>query len=187
MQNSLEPRCQIENGLEKGKQIMTERKATDVQKRKYEKFIKHELSKESAAFLNQLIQYSGLEISEIGVNWGVTVLPDAMTVIRVNIGNYEFARVTQSESGEEGQVMLCVKGKPQLPVLHPTSLSWRKSGFKALDDDFAMFMTLGRDSTKVLGMKKIQAGIREGAKSRMKRGLPNPNWHNPMTEELIAE
>jgi hypothetical protein len=166
---------------------MTERVATDVQKRKYEKFNKHELSGESIEFLKQLIQSSGLDISEIGVSWGVTVMPSPETMLRVNIGNYEFARVSHSKSGGDGRVMICVKGEPQLPVLIPGSLSWVKSGFKALNDDFAVFVTLGRDSTKVLGMKKIQAGSRDGAKSRMSRDLPNSNWHNPMTEELIAE
>ena len=166
--------------------IMAKQEATDVQKRKYEKFIKHELSEESIKFLNQLIQFSGLNISEIGVSWGVTVMPDAETLIRVNIGNYEFSRVSHSKSWGDGRVMVCVKGEPRLPVLIPGSLSWVKSGFKALDEDYAMFMTLGKDSAKVLGMKKLQPSIRKGAESRMLRDLPNPNWHNPMTEALIV-
>ena len=78
-------------------------------------------------------------------------------------------------------------GKPRLPVLLPKSLVVRKSGFKLLVDDFAMYMTLGKDSSKMLGMKNIQAAIHQGAKSRMQRDLPNPNWHNPMTEGLIAK
>lgn len=166
---------------------MSKRDATDVQLRKFEKFKSHELSDESVRFLNHLIQSSHLDVSDIGVSWGVTVMPDAQTVIRVNIGNYEFARVSQSKSGGDGRVMVCIKGNPRLPVLVPDSLSWVKSGFKDLDEDYALFMALGRDSTKVLGMKKLQPCIQDGAKSRMKKGLPNPNWHNPLTEELIAK
>ena len=177
----------MKNGLQEGTMIMTKREATDVQKRKYEKFINHEFKDESVEFLNQIIEYSELKFSDIGITWGVTVMPDAKTLIRVNIGNYEFVNVSQSKSGEECRVLICVKGKPRLPVLIPKSLSVRKSGFKLLVDDFAMYMTLGKDSAKMLGMKDIQAAIREGAKSRMKKGLPNSNWHNPMTEELIAE
>lgn len=165
---------------------MAKREATDVQKHKYEKFNKHELSKECVSFLNQLIQSSGLNIFEIGVVWGVTVMPDAETLMRINIGNYEFARVSHSKTWSDGRVMICIKGEPRLPVLIPASFSWRKSGFKALDEDYALFMALGRDSTKVLGMKKLQPSIRNGAESRMLRGLPNSNWHNPMTEELIS-
>ena len=164
---------------------MAEQVATDIQKRKYEKFINHELKDESVVFLNQVIEYSGLKLSDIGITWGVTAMPDAKTLIRLNIGNYEFVNVSQSKAGEECRVLICVKGKPQMPVLIPKSLSVHKSGFKLLDDDFAMYMTLGKDSAKMLGMKNIQAGILEGAKSRMKKGLPNPNWHNPMTESLI--
>jgi hypothetical protein len=167
--------------------IMAKQEATDVQKRKYEKFIKHELSEETIKFLNGLIQSSGLNISEIGVSWGVTVMPDAETMMRVNIGNHEFARVSHSKSWGDGRVMICVMGEPRLPVLIPASLSWRKSGFKALDEDYAMFMTLGKDSAKVLGMKKLQPSIRKGAESRMLRDLPNSNWHNPMTEALIVK
>ena len=167
--------------------IMTKREATDVQKRKYEKFLNHEFKDESVEFLNQIIEHSELKFSDIGITWGVTVLPDAKTLIRVNIGNYEFVNVSQSKSGEECRVLICVKGKPRLPVLIPKSLSVRKSGFKLLVDDFAMYMTLGKDSSKMLGMKNIQAAILQGAKSRMLRDLPNPNWHNPMTEKLITK
>ena len=166
---------------------MAKQEATDVQKRKYEKFIKHELREEAIKFLNELIQSSCLNITEIGVSWGVTVMPDAKTLIRINIGNYEFANVSQSKPGEDGRVLICVMGKPRLPVLLPKSLVVRKSGFKLLVDDFAMHMTLGKDSSKMLGMKNIQAAILQGAKSRMQRDLPNPNWHNPMTEGLIAK
>ena len=166
---------------------MTKREATDVQKRKYEKFLNHEFKDESVEFLNQIIEHSELKFSDIGITWGVTVLPDAKTLIRVNIGNYEFVNVSQSKSGEECRVLICVKGKPRLPVLIPKSLSVRKSGFKLLVDDFAMYMTLGKDSSKMLGMKNIQAAILQGAKSRMLRDLPNPNWHNPMTEKLITK
>ena len=167
--------------------IMTKREATDVQKRKYEKFINHEFKDESVEFLNQIIEYSELKFSDIGITWGVTVMPDAKTLIRVNIGNYEFVNVSQSKSGEECRVLICVKGKPRLPVLIPKSLSVGKSGFKLLVDDFAMYMTLGKDSSKMLGMENIQAAILHGAKSRMLRDLPNPNWHNPMTEKLITK
>ena len=167
--------------------IMAKREATDVQKRKYEKFINHEFKDESVEFLNQIIEYSELKFSDIGITWGVTVMPDAKTLIRVNIGNYEFVNVSQSKSGEECRVLICVKGKPRLPVLIPKSLSVRKSGFKLLVDDFAMYMTLGKDSSKMLGMENIQAAILHGAKSRMLRDLPNPNWHNPMTEKLITK
>ena len=177
----------MKNGLQEGTMIMTKREATDVQKRKYEKFINHEFKDESVEFLNQIIEYSELKFSDIGITWGVTVMPDAKTLIRVNIGNYEFVNVSQSKSGEECRVLICVKGKPRLPVLIPKSLSVGKSGFKLLVDDFAMYMTLGKDSSKMLGMKNIQAAILQGAKSRMLRDLPNPNWHNPMTEKLITK
>ena len=36
---------------------MAEQVATDIQKRKYEKFINHELKDESVVFLNQVIEY----------------------------------------------------------------------------------------------------------------------------------
>ena len=166
---------------------MTKREATDVQKRKYEKFINHEFKDESVEFLNQIIEYSELKFSDIGITWGVTVMPDAKTLIRVNIGTYEFVNVSQSKSGEECRVLICVKGKPRLPVLIPKSLSVGKSGFKLLVDDFAMYMTLGKDSSKMLGMKNIQAAILQGAKSRMLRDFPNTNCHNPMTEKLITK
>jgi len=159
---------------------------TDVQREKYNKFLSHELKDPSVAFLNEIIQASGLLTSEIGKTWGVTLFPDAKTILRINIGNWEFARVNWDNDRKQAIVMFFVIGEPRMGLLTPVSV-YVVPGFETIDNDFGVCMNLGSDMTRMLGKKSIKSGLQKSVATRSKKGMPNSKWHNPLSEQLIIK
>jgi len=161
--------------------------ATEPQKKKFAQFMESELRVECTDFLNQLIKIADLALDDIGKTWGVTVCVDKETLLRVNIANWEFARVFYNKKLTRNQAMICVIGKPKMSISLPVSMIVMK-GFEAIDNQFTVWVNLGKDSRKTLANKKIAESARLAVKAvtSKRRGLPNPNWHNPLIETLIS-
>ena len=157
---------------------------TDVQLEKYNTFLNHELKDLNVAFLNEIIPASGLLMAEIGKTWGVSLFPDAQTILRINVGNWEFARVNWNNDQKQAIVMFFVIGEPRIGLLTPVSV-YVVPGFETINNDFGVCMNLGSDAIRMLGKKAIKSGLQESVKMRSKKGMPNSKWHNPLSEQLI--
>lgn len=161
--------------------------ATEPQKKKFAQFVDSELKDDCVVFLNQLIKVAGLSLDGLGTIWGVTVCVDKETLLRVNVANWEFARVFYNKKLLRNQAMISVIGKPKSSISLPFSVIVMK-GFEAIENQFTIWVNLGKDSTKTLANRKIAESAGKSVEAMMaeRRGLPNPNWHNPLTNSLIT-
>jgi len=161
--------------------------ATEVQRKNFGKFMSSDLKDECVNFLNQLIDVAALPLDDLGKTWGVTVCVDKETLLRVNVANWEFARVFYNKKLSRNQAMICVNGRPKLTMSVPLSVIVMK-GFEAIENQFTVWVDLGKDSRKTLANKKIAESASTAVQAVLakRRGLPNLNWHNPLTEILIS-
>ena len=157
---------------------------TGVQQEKFELFMAHELKTLSIEFLNQIVEVANLSQSDLGKVWGVTLCPTDAAVLRINIGNWEFARVGSHSGIGTSAAMMAIIGKPTWTLGLPSSLIWKK-GFEGIEKDVVLWTALGKHSTKTLSKKRIQVALKAAAVARRVRALPNSNWHNPLSEQIL--
>ncbi len=115
---------------------------SNVQTAKYNKFLAHPLKEKAIEYLNLIVSAARLELSELGISWGVTVCTDPKSVLRVNVSNRYLADVIFSKDRPEGLALMCVIGEPQ--ILGPRSMRIRK-GFDVVKDSKILICTLGTD------------------------------------------
>ena len=154
---------------------------SNVQTAKYKKFLAHPLKEKAIEYLNLIVSSARLELNDLGITWGVTVCTDSKSVLRVNVSNRYLADVISSMDRPEGLALMCVIGEPQ--ILGPRSMRIRK-GFDVVKDSKILTCTLGTDSTRLLSESRVRSALLAHARTS-ERNLPNPNWHNPLTTELI--
>ena len=158
--------------------------ATGVQQEKFELFMAHELKTPSIEFLNQIVDVANLSQSDLGTDWGVTLCPTDATVLRINIGNWEFARVGSHSDIGTSAAMMAITGKPTWTLGLPSSFAWQ-TGSESIENDVCLWTALGKHSTKTLSKKRIQVALKAAAVARRVRALPNSNWHNPLSEQIL--
>jgi len=156
---------------------------TGVQQEKFELFMAHELKTPSIEFLNQIVDVANLSQSDLGTDWGVTLCPDVAAVLRINIGNWEFARVGKHSGIGSSAAMMAITGKPTWTIGLPSSFIWQK-GFESIENDVFLWTALGNHSTKTLSKKRIQVALKAAAVAR-RRTLLNSNYHNPLSEQIL--
>ena len=154
---------------------------SNVQTAKYNKFLAHPLKEKAIEYLNLIVSAARLELSELGISWGVTVCTDPKSVLRVNVSNRYLADVIFSKDRPEGLALMCVIGEPQ--ILGPRSMRIRK-GFDVVKDSKILICTLGTDSSRLLSESRVRSALQAHAETSARK-LPNPNWHNPLTNQLI--
>lgn len=161
--------------------------ATEPQKKKFAQFVDSELKDDCVDFLNQLIKVAGLSLDELGTIWGVTVCVDKQTLLRVNVANWEFASVRLSANNSTGTAQFSLIGRPKITLLMPLSTRFTESSLK-IEDLYAIWINVGRDSKRILSNQNVANSARKAVEAMMaeRRGLPNPNWHNPLINSLIT-
>ncbi len=154
---------------------------TDVQKSKFEKFMKHPLKDRAIEFLNYVISAADLDIKNIGMTWGVTLCANSKSVLRVNVSNRYLADVFVTKSYPDGRALICLIGEPQ--VIGPQSMRVH-DGFENIENSKIITCDLGRDLSRLISERSVQNALKAHAETFVRK-LPNSKWHNPLSVALI--
>lgn len=165
--------------------------ATAPQQDKFSKFQSHPLRDPSLQLLSQAIEVAGLSFAEIGKTWGVTVCVDANTVIRLNVGNisqmsvFKGNRPKLDPTGTVFFLYLAVVDKDLGIFGEPRGLR-RLNGFKDhVDQSIQLSGPFDDWHRKLFNNKRVCRAFTSHAQNALK-GLPNPQWHNPLVNDLLG-
>ena len=151
--------------------------ATTRQHKNYERFLRWDRRQDAATVVQAVIAADGLERSEMGRTWGVTVFPSPRTAMRLNVGGREVLRVRKS-----GEVSLLLESDPGPACQLPAS-AVRTPGFDAVPGSIGITVALA-DALPLLEVPEVMRHHRSLVESSS-RTLPKPNWHNPLVEVLL--
>ena len=164
---------------------------TKVQSDKLELFRRHPIFEDAVQLMRQAIQVAGLSNETLGVDWGVTVCPDRHTIFRINRGNYALIDLRDEPVDDSNRpeyetvIVLAVIGS-ELGRITPLSVIHSQPGFvRHVPDSVALFVEYYGKGKKILENKKVARAFAEHAATNSRK-LPNPNWHNPAVNVLLA-
>ena len=161
--------------------------ATPAQQKKLEAFLKHPLKPAVLELLKQAIAGAELEPGEMGKSWGITLCPDAKTVVRLNCGNIALMDVTRGliDPDDDDTYVRITVIDDELGILGPPRGMAVYEGFtNRVETSVFLVGSLDKWSGKIFNNKKICRAFKAHAFAS-KRSLPNPQWHNPLVEGLL--
>jgi hypothetical protein len=132
--------------------------------------------------LKSLISAGNLDKSDLGTSWGVTVCPDAKTLVRLNCGNRSLAEVLVWK--DRLLLRIFVIAPLQSAALPPRTVD--RPGFDAIDGSIALISPLEDDYGASLLADPLWARQFRRHVEVERRRLPNPAWHNPLTESILT-
>ena len=164
--------------------------ATQAQTDKFQKFQQHQLQYESLQVLHRAIEVAELPLTDIGDTWGVTVCVDPRTIFRLNVGNvsqlsvFKGSNEKRDPTGEIYYLYFAVVDR-QLGILgEPRGLRWRRGFVDHVDDSVELSGPFENWHTRIFEKKGVTRAFRAHAQAALRR-LPNPNWHNPLVDDLL--
>jgi len=164
--------------------------ATTAQNEKFSKFQSHHLRESSLQLLRQAIEVAELPHSDIGHTWGVTVCVDPKTVIRLNVGNvsqfsvFKGGRPKVDPTGTVYFLYLAVVEKDLGVLGEPKGLRMLNGFETHVKDSVQLSGPFDDWCTKLFDNKRVCRAFTTHAQQAL-RGMPNPQWHNPLVNDLI--
>lgn len=161
--------------------------ASTAQQQKFAKFNRSPECAKITEILRILVAEGGLDTSLRGVQWGVTVCPDAITIMRLNSGNRCHADVVDVD-GEwylRLFVVTAMKGGKLDSHLKVTPRTRGRLGFVEVDDSVELRVPLGEASAEMFADERVGKAFRDHLNSGPRKNLPNAAWHNPLLDPLL--
>lgn len=161
--------------------------ATAPQQKKFDQFLSLPESAAYVELLKRAIQAAELTRETCGVNWGVTVCPDKDTIFRINRGNIALLDLCKGLF-EPSDLELFIKAAvidSKLGIMTPRGVDFYPGFTNRIKESLFAIGTWEKWGTKFFDEKKIARAFKAHSDASV-RNLPNPNWHNPLVEELIS-
>ena len=151
---------------------------SEVQVRKYERFVATDAHVEAILATQQVIDLDGLERSEIGRTWGITVCPDRHVLVRLNVGRREVMTIRP-----DGSMRLYLVGDPNELDRAPGPTTSHR-GMGGLPDSHAVGLPIDQalqwlDQSRTLSSQHRRL-VEQSTGPPIRR-----NWHNPLVEQLL--
>ncbi|MCD9625291.1 hypothetical protein [Rhabdothermincola salaria] len=152
--------------------------ATEAQREKYELFCDSELADAAIDACLAVADAANLSFDDLGEIWGVTLAPDADTLLRLNVGIRALLDVKA-----DGDAEVAVLATPEELAHLPDAVSVH-SGFSAVADSRIVRVPLDDAFDAVVATEGAAAHIEAHARTSW-RALLNENWHNPLSDLFL--
>lgn len=165
--------------------------AEQINATRWDKFTNEPRFDELKDLINSVIDAAGLDRSDCGLTWGITVHVDRDTFLRVNYADYALFDIRDPEK-DFNERRVCIALVPGQKVgiikrwiralrgLNPRS----KPGFtKLVPESHVMWTTLDK-ALKLVEFDDVRLGIRQHVEARHRASIL-ANRHNPLTEALL--
>ena len=149
------------------------------QRANFARFEQWEYRHSAAELACAVINVDGLNPSDLGLTWGVTVFPSARTSLRLNVGGRE---VLAARSNGAATLFLLADPGPFASL--PPSAE-RTKGFNGLPGSTGLTVVLD-EAMALLEIPAVLQQHRALVEASL-RPLPKPNWHNPLIEPLLQQ